>query len=537
MTDMTIQVAVIGSGLAAIGAIKALHKLGYKPVVLDCGETLDIERSTLAETLSTKEPSKWSEQERNALSQNFTVDKGAAIPKKLLFGSDYFYGKSRSDAPVESNGNLPPFSYALGGFSVGWGAAALPPQECDLNDWPVDADEINKYCEIAISDLPYSASADELSLNFKVLRNNPPALHLSEAEKMILGRLRSASILEKDKLVFGQSRLIVTPESNDKSVGCKYCGQCMSGCVYKCIYKANDEILLLSNSGAIDYKPGCLVLEIAEIGNRTEVKYLDTDGQEHIKVFDKIFLAAGAVNSTRIVLNSLKLFDKKVKLKSRGGYVMPVFSFRKLPIEWPNCNTQPGIFLEFKGGMLKHWVHVQISTANELLFQKLRIKPGAGDLVSRIKKFMLEHVMLMFVNLHSDYAGHYELWLTRAKENSKPNCLHSSHHKSDSHLSIFALSAFRLLKICLKIGCVPLILFAKNNSGSYHVGGTLPMNAKVSDQLQTDELGRISAWQHVHIVDSSTFPSLPGTTIGLMAMANAMRIVEKIKWDRNPSQN
>ena len=529
---MTLQVAVIGSGLSAIGAIKALQKLGYKPVVLDCGETLDTERSALAESLSAKEPHEWTEQERNSLSRNYTVDKGDAIPKKLLFGSDYFYGKSRSDAPVESSGNPPPFSYALGGFSVGWGAAALPPQECDLRDWPVDADEINKYCEIAISDLPYSASIDGLSLNFKVLQNSPQALHLSEAEKMILDRLKSASVLEKDKLVFGQSRLIVNPVSNDKSVGCKYCGQCMSGCVYKCIYKANDEILLLSECGNIDYRPGCLVHEITEIGDRVEVKYLGADGRENITAFDKVFLAAGAVNSTRIVLNSLKMFDRKVKLKSRGGYVMPVFSFKKLPIDWPNCNTQPGIFLEFKGGLLKHWVHVQISTANELLFQKLKIQPGARGVVARIKKFMLEHVMLMFVNLHSDYAGHYELWLTQAKGEMDSNCLHSRHHKSDSHFSIFALSAFRLLKICLKIGCFPLILFAKNNSGSYHVGGTLPMKAEGGDNLETDELGRISAWQHVHIVDSSIFPSLPGTTIGLMAMANAMRIVEKVKWDK-----
>ncbi|MDP1722756.1 MAG: GMC oxidoreductase [Candidatus Gottesmanbacteria bacterium] len=527
---MTIQVAVIGSGLSAIGAIKALQKLGYKPTVLDCGETLDLERSNLAEALSAKDPGEWTDHERKALSQNFTVDKGDSIPKKLLFGSDYFYGKSRSDALVEGNGNLPPFSYALGGFSVGWGAASLPPQECDLNDWPINADEINKYCGIAISDLPYSARADGLSLNFKILQDNPQALHLNEAEEIILDRLNRASILEKDKLVFGQSRLTVSPETTDKHTGCKYCGQCMSGCVYKSIYKSSDDILRLSNSGAIDYKPGCLVLEITETGERVAVKYLDADGRENTQEFDRVFLAAGAVNSTRIVLNSLKLFDRKVKLKARGGYVMPVFSFKRLPIDWPNCNTQPGIFLEFKGGWFKHWVHVQISTANELLFQKLKIQPGASGLVAWFKKFLAEHVILMFVNFHSDYAGHYELWLTQPAGKSNTNCLHSRHYKSSSHSWIFTLSAFRLLKICLKIGCLPLIPFAKNNSGSYHVGGTLPMRHEAGDSLNTDDLGRVSAWRRVHIVDTSTFPSLPGTTIGLLTMANAMRIVEKIRW-------
>jgi choline dehydrogenase-like flavoprotein len=110
------------------------------------------------------------------------------------------------------------------------------------------------------------------------------------------------------------------------------------------------------------------------------------------------------------------------------------------------------------------------------------------------------------------------------------NCLHSIHHKSALYASIFLLSVFRLFKICLKIGCIPLFFFSKNNSGSYHVGGTLPMSAKVGNSLETDELGRVNAWQHVHIIDSTIFPSLPGTTIGLLAMANAMRIVEKIRW-------
>lgn len=527
---MTIEVAVIGSGLSAIGAIKALQRLGFKPTVLDCGETLDLERSNLANALSVKEPSEWSEQEREALSQNFTIDKGDAIPKKLLFGSDYFYGKSRNDAPVESKGNLPPFSYALGGFSVSWGAASLPPQECDVNDWPIAINEINKYCEIAIADLPYSARVDGLSLNFEILQSDPKALQLNEAERMILDQLKNASILEKDTLVFGQSRLLVSSETTDKLVGCKYCGQCMSGCVYKSIYKASDDILLLSNEGAIDYKPGCLVLEISETDDRVKVRYLDAEGRENSSEFDRVFLAAGAVNSTRMVLNSLKIFDKKVKLKTRGGYVMPVFSFRKLPIDWPNCNTQPGIFLEFKGGGLKHWVHVQISTANELLFQKLKIQSGASGLFTSIKKFLVEHVMLVFVNFHSDYAGHYELWLTQSSEESNANCLHSRHHKSSSHLFVFALSAFRLLKICGKIGCIPIIPLAKNNSGSYHVGGSLPMRAEPKDDLDTDDLGRVSAWRRVHIVDTSIFPSLPGTTVGLLAMANAMRIVEKIRW-------
>ena len=43
---------------------------------------------------------------------------------------------------------------------------------------------------------------------------------------------------------------------------------------------------------------------------------------------------------------------------------------------------------------------------------------------------------------------------------------------------------------------------------------------------ETDLLGRPGGWSRVHVVDSSVFPSLPGTTVALLAMANAVRIAD-----------
>ena len=43
-------------------------------------------------------------------------------------------------------------------------------------------------------------------------------------------------------------------------------------------------------------------------------------------------------------------------------------------------------------------------------------------------------------------------------------------------------------------------------------------------ELEADVLGRPSAWERVHLVDSSVFPSVPATTVTFSAMANAHRI-------------
>ena len=527
---MNQNVAVIGSGLSAIGAVKALRKLGIKPTVLDCGDRLDSRRACMVELLAQKNPSEWTADERMLLNQNTTVLDGSSIPKKLLFGSDYFYGKSMAKAPIEAEGSKPPISYALGGLSTGWGAAVLPPQACDLADWPIGVDELNEYCRKVLADVPYSAREDGLSINFPILTSGTGLLRLSRASNQLLDALNKASILKKDEAVFGQARLLVNASIASDDDGCKYCGQCMSGCVYNSIYKAGDEIIEMHAKGEIDYIPGLVIDRLSEDGEKVIVNYFDTEGKSSSREFDRVFLAAGAVNSARVVLNSLGMFDHEVHLKTRGGFVMPVFSLKKLPIDWPDCNTQPGLFLELKGKNLEHWVHVQVSSENELLLQKLGVQENAKGFFACIKRFVVSHTLLIFVNYHSDHSGHYKLWVTPSSGDDNANCLHSSHSKLFPQLFVLLASNFKFLRLFARVGCLPLFPFAKLNSGSYHVGGTLPMKSQPSGRLETDVLGRIREWARVHVVDTSIFPSLPGTTIGLLAMANAYRIVEKIRW-------
>lgn len=527
---MNWNVAVIGSGLSALGAIKALNKLGIKPIVIDWGEQLDHDRHFMAEKLACKMPNEWSKQERIVLNQNPTVKFVSAIPKKLSFGSDFFYGKSRNQAPIVSEGGAPPFSYALGGLSEGWGAAVLPPQDCDLSDWPVGADELSEYCKKVLTGMPYSACDDGLSINFPLLNFGTESLRLSRASNQLLDSMNRASILKKDEVAFGQARLLVNATTVEGSKGCKYCGQCMSGCVYKSIYKAGDEITALHHKGEIEYLSGNLVDSLTEEGNKVIVRYFDADGKMCSREFDKVFLAAGAVNSSRVVLNSFGMFNQEVHLKTRGGFVMPVFSLRKLPIDWPDCNTQPGLFLELKGKNLEHWVHVQVSTENELLLQMLGVQGSGQGIFARMKRFIASHVFLIFVNYHSDHAGHYKLWLTPSSTTASTNHLHTRHRILAPQFMVLWSSCRKLFGVFAKIGCLPLFPFVRLNGGAYHVGGTLPMKAKPSGMLEADVLGRVGGWQNIHVVDTSVFPSLPGTTVGLLTMANAYRIVEKSDW-------
>ena len=68
----------------------------------------------------------------------------------------------------------------------------------------------------------------------------------------------------------------------------------------------------------------------------------------------------------------------------------------------------------------------------------------------------------------------------------------------------------------------PMISVSKATK-SYHFGGTFPLS-DAPRGLETDRLGRLERWNRIHLIDASTFPSVPATTFTLTIMANAHRI-------------
>lgn len=526
MADL--KIAVIGSGLAAVAACKALIARGVKPVVLDVGELIDAQRASVVERMSQLQPAQWAVEDRDLITRNCTI-RGDRFPQKLAFGSDYFYGRSSHFAPIENiggNESCPPFSYAQGGFSVGWGAAVLPPDDCDLLDWPIANRELRKYYADVLYGLPYSAATDSLTVNFPLLREPSGVIQMTRGNRVLLRDLELSGLFAPNKLVFGQARLLANPDSLD---GCKYCGCCMSGCVYGAIYKTNRDIKQMSESKLIDYRSGMIVHSLEEQDGVVKVLVDKAQGCRETLRFDRVFVAAGTLNSTRIVLQSKKLYDQKVEIKTTVAFVAPMLRFRPLPLDWPDCNTLPGIFLAYKVDRLSdHWVHTQLSTPNELVLERLGIAFRSSGLMGYLKQRLARHLAIAVCNLHSDHANSYEIVLKRGQGNDADKII-STRRSAEGAIRAIKLASQKLLHIGHKIRCYPIIPAIKNTTrqGGYHVGGSLPMRLSPEKETETDCLGRPKGWRRIHIVDSSVFPSLPGTTIGLLAMANSARIASE----------
>ena len=84
----------------------------------------------------------------------------------------------------------------------------------------------------------------------------------------------------------------------------------------------------------------------------------------------------------------------------------------------------------------------------------------------------------------------------------------------------------RLKKIFRRRAMIALGFLRRDSFSSlgYHFGSSFPMCAEPKLPTDTDLLGRPFGWKNVYIVDTSVLPSIPGTSIGLLTMANAHRI-------------
>ena len=132
-------------------------------------------------------------------------------------------------------------------------------------------------------------------------------------------------------------------------------------------------------------------------------------------------------------------------------------------------------------------------------------------------------------NLHSNHSNGYFLTLKKSKNNNL-NSLESVREEDEKVPIKFKKTISRFSSYMKYAGYYALTPMVQNSIkvGGGHLGGTFPMNKNPKNKFQTDILGRLSGWENIHIIDSSIFPSLPGTTIGLLAMANARRIGNEV---------
>lgn len=508
---------VVGSGPAGVSCARALVAAGKQVTLLDTGLRLEPQRQSAVQHLANSEPSSWDAPATAFMREGMSTGKGG-IPLKLLFGSDYPYRAVAGSHAIDMEGTETKPSYALGGFSTVWGSACLPYRQQDIQDWPITIGDLAPGYRAALEGMPYSAVQDDLENFFPLHGHATGNLPMSRQATAVLADLnRHRAALNARGVHFGASRLAAN------AADCALCGLCMYGCPRQLIYSSDQSLPRLSATGLLHYQPGITVQSIQESGSGVVIHALDDQNKAVVFEGERVFLAAGLLNTTTILLRSMQAYDAPVHMRDSQYFLLPILRLRSVGgVARERLHTLAQLFIEvFDEAISPYTVHLQAYTYNDLFLDRIVHALGPLRHLFPMESF-LGRLMLLQGYLHSSHSAGLSAVLQRHED--KDVLRLTTEPNPETRHKLRQLAA-KLSKLSSKTGFLPLLpLLDLGKPGrGYHSGGSFPMSAQPTAG-QTDLLGRPQGMRRVHAVDATVFPSIPATTITLSIMANAYRI-------------
>jgi hypothetical protein len=303
----------------------------------------------------------------------------------------------------------------------------------------------------------------------------------------------------------------------------------MTGCPYGLIYSAAQTFDRLRGKKRIEYRDRLLVVEVGEDESGPFVVARDLDSDSfHRFESDRIYLACGAVGTTRLVLSSLGIFDQDVEMGESAQFVLPMFSTGATPDPRQSSEFTLNQF-NMVVTLDDEWLDV--SQIHFYPHNPAMVDALPGPLRTRwgrpVADQLLRRLTVGLGYLPSWHSPGVRVRVVEPARGDLPGLVISGDERRALGNTMFRQVARQMVRAAPKLDLWPALpmAFLSAPGKSYHFGGSLPHRTSPGDGvLTTDRLGRLDAWSRVHMVDASVFPTVPATTFTLTIMANAHRI-------------
>ena len=373
--------------------------------MLDAGERLEPDRGAVLQSLRAAPAETWAAQS-GPLKENSDPDVGG-LPKKLMAGSDFPFRWMDKEGEVEQRAVDTLSSHARGGLSNIWGANLLPLLAQDVGDWDLPQTAIEPYYKRVSSYVPLAAARDELESLFPIHAERFSALPVSRQAAFFLKRLRAAQErLHSKGVYFGGSRLAVQADPGRGAPGCVACGLCLYGCPYDLIYCSAWTVVDMQQHPSFQYRPGVLAERVESKNGRAVVSLRGiADGAKESIEADRVFIGAGAVNSTRLLLASLGAYGQSIEIKDSQYLLIPLMKL--LPtfgVTSERLHTLSQVCLGFlKSRSTNRSIHGLIYTYNDLYLRAVMKLSGIlAPIAKPLVHELMGHLSVYQGYLHSD---------------------------------------------------------------------------------------------------------------------------------------
>lgn len=445
---------IIGSGLSALAVFKALSSATSAEV-----EIID---TNYRHTVSTK----------NSLQ---------ASALKTLFGSSHMYEKTQSEKNVVSTLS---FSYAAGGFSTVWGAGIRLWDASSLSEITKSTDAFYESARILLEDVPYFGTNQTMNI--------PLAIPISPVMAPYTGRLipDSNKHTQEHNLKIFQTPLAVKTTGFNACVGC---GMCLKGCPYGSIFNTSEFFDNLVSNGAIKRIHG-KVVQLKELENNVEVKYKNDLGETTTKLYEEVYLCAGAIGTPAILLQS-NLVGKELEVKdSQVFYFIGLYrrKIKKPKYKFSLSRETITDVNQFSASLYECNSEVR----NRL---SLEISKKLFGLRVRLPRIIDRYIFLGIGFLDSDKSGHINL-----KLNSLNKLTTSITENSETREAV--IKSIKVISRSLRkynLWVLPWLTTSPPVGAGFHSGASLPIDSEF-----VDSVGQLRNSQRIKIGDASLLPKI-----------------------------
>lgn len=470
------DVLVVGSGLAAYGACLALIKRhSISVTVIDIG-----------------------------LDKSYPDQPNLPVPNSIKYNGSLFpYGINDNRLPFDLESNRMCSSHAIGGFSKVYSGSILQPKGKDLIGWPDESKPTASDYNAVLSSLRIWQIEDFLSEGFPCYPNPDDPVVI-------------------DRTFVGAPRIALNKVGDQNAP-----------------FDTSYSFQKWAKDGILTYIPNHYVVQLSQVEDKVLVSAISNNRSKTLW-FDYVYLAAGCVNTTAIVDRSLNhQGDRIYSIKSAKTVLQLYLKFPFMPkknlIENRSSIRNPDlckIFVEHRSTATSDtWSHTQINSFNRTIVEALgqKFPPIIRDIILILKGAFRFSITVFHSSLEKQSALVSSIIITPSNE--KLQTVRILEADSECSTSLSNTIRWAIVKNFFSLGLLPLPfsqpivhLMKGNRLGGWHYGGTLPMTEGPSNTASLKPNGELNGLSHVYVIDSSGFPSIPGSTVALLTMTNAYRI-------------
>jgi choline dehydrogenase-like flavoprotein len=419
-------------------------------------------------------------------------------------------------------------SFVAGGLGQAWGASVMPWTDDDMHGWPVTRADLQPHYEAVAREIGVCGpKKDDLTEWLgPAVPHLPPAKPDSNGEFLLRRARADRSRLHEFGLRVGHPRLAVATKPHNDRGPLQYRDLEFWSDPDRAVYRPRFTLEELRAFPNVQIMGGLIAQSVQRTEGHLEVHCLTVDGHSSRSLHArKVILAAGTLNTTRVVLRSLDRYGVDVPLLSNPYTYFPCLLLSRIgaPSRDRRHSLTQVTMLFDPDGTRRAIVQPQAYSYRSLMLHRiLKEAPLPHREAIRLMRLFYEYFMIIGVFHPDTPAPSKRLRLLRG-DAPRFDILDIRYKPAGGELDARRVIERRLTRLFRSLGAWPLKRILPGEGASIHYAGTLPMSEERGD-LTTSREGELHALPGVFVADGSVFPTLPAKGLTFTLMANAHRV-------------